>query len=491
MQSKLFVERVPNYIGGQWRPSSNPEHVTITNPATGEPLGAVPMGTASDVDVAVAAAKAAYPAWREQTAQSRARYLFALRDLMEKHYDELLSICTQEHGKTLEESKGDVRRGIDNVEVACGVPSMMLREGGSLEQIATGIDCHSVRQPMGVFAIIAPYNFPSMVPFWFLPYAIASGNTVVVKPSEQVPFSQHRLFELLHEAGLPPGVVNMVNGARDVVNGILEHRDIQGVSFVGSSPVAEHVYNRCGATQKRVQALGGAKNFGVVMEDGVVEKSIRNVIDSSMGCAGQRCLALSVVIGVGDAYAKLAKILPEALKSEVKVGYGMDPGVTMGPVISARHRERVIAYIDKGVREGAKLVVDGRNCKVDGYPKGHWVGPTLFTDVKPEMTIATEEIFGPVLCLMHAADMDAALRIVKSHPLANASSIYTASGAHARRWCKEVDASMVGVNIGVAAPMAFFGFGGAKGSFFGDLKAHGREQVAFYTQNKTSIVRWW
>jgi malonate-semialdehyde dehydrogenase (acetylating)/methylmalonate-semialdehyde dehydrogenase len=328
------------------------------------------------------------------------------------------------------------------------------------------------------------------VPFWFLPYAIASGNTVVVKPSEQVPFSQHRLFELLDELKLPPGVVNMVHGGRDVVNAIVEHRDIAGVSFVGSSPVAEHVNARCGATGKRVQALGGAKNFGVVTADGINEQAIKNIVDSSMGCAGQRCLALSVVIGVGDAYERLAKLLPEALK-DVKVGDGMLPGVTMGPVISARHRERILGYIAKGVSEGATLAVDGRGLKVEGLPKGHWVGPTLFTGVRPEMVIAREEIFGPVLCLMHAKDLDEALAIVHAHPLANASSIYTASGAAARKWCKEVDASMVGVNIGVAAPMAMFGFGGAKGSFFGDLKAHGREQVAFYTQNKTSIVRWW
>jgi malonate-semialdehyde dehydrogenase (acetylating) / methylmalonate-semialdehyde dehydrogenase len=484
---KYFVERVKNYIGGRWVESKNPEHVTITNPATGDALGAVPMGAAADVDAAVAAAKAAFPAWKELPAQTRSRYLFDLRNLMEKHYDELLSICTQEHGKTLEESKGDVRRGIDNVEVAAGTPSAMM--GQALEQIAGGIDCVTVRQPMGVFGIIAPYNFPSMVPFWFLPYAIASGNTVVVKPSEQVPFSQYRLFELLDELKLPPGVVNCVNGARDVVNGIVENPDIKGVSFVGSSPVAQHVYNRCGATGKRCQALGGAKNFGVVMDDCDWEKTVANVIDSSMGCAGQRCLALSVVIGVGPAYAKLRERVAAGLKN-VKVGYGLDKGVTMGPVISARHKERVVSYIEKGIQEGAELVLDGRSCKVDGYPKGHFLAPSFFAKVTPKMVIAQEEIFGPVLCLMEARDLSHALEIVKAHPLANASSIYTSNGGHARTWCKEVDASMVGVNIGVAAPMAFFGFGGAKGSFFGDLKAHGREQIAFYTQNKTSIQRW-
>ena len=487
---KLFVERVQNYIGGQWKPSANPEYVGITNPATGEALGSVPLGSPRDVDDAVKAARAAFPAWRELTAQARAKYLFALRERMEAHYDDLLAICTQEHGKTLEESKGDVRRGIDNVEVACGMPSLLMNAGSVLEQIAGGIDSSAVRQPMGVFGIIAPYNFPSMVPFWFLPYAIATGNTVVVKPSEQVPFSQVRLFEILHEIGLPPGVVNMVNGARDVVNGILDHKDVAGVSFVGSSAVAEHVYARCGATGKRAQALGGAKNFGVVMDDCNWERTVANVVDSSMGCAGQRCLALSVVIGIGPAYAELEKRLPRALE-QVKLGYGMEPGVTMGPVISARHRDKVVACIDKGVAEGAKLVIDGRQARVAAHPEGHWVGPTFFSDVKPGMLIARDEIFGPVVCLMHAASLDEALCIVNSHPLANASSIYTSNGAHARRWCKEVDASMVGVNIGVAAPMAYFGFGGAKGSFFGDLKGHGREQVQFYTQSKTSIVRWW
>jgi malonate-semialdehyde dehydrogenase (acetylating)/methylmalonate-semialdehyde dehydrogenase len=487
---KVFVDRVQNYIGGQWRASANPEYAPVTNPATGESLGSVPMGSAKDVDDAVNAAQAAFPAWRELTAQARAKYLFALRDKMEAHYDELLAICTQEHGKTLEESKGDVRRTIDNVEVACGTPSLMMNAGQVLDQIAGGIDCVSIRQPMGVFGIIAPYNFPSMVPFWFLPYAIATGNTVVVKPSEQVPFSQVRLFQMMHDLGLPPGVVNMVNGARHVVNGILEHRDVAGVSFVGSSPVAEHVYARCGATGKRVQALGGAKNFGVVMDDCDWDKTVANIVDSSMGCAGQRCLALSMVVGVGKAYDELARRLPKALE-QVKVGYGMEPGVTMGPVISARHKEKVLGYIEKGIAEGAKLALDGRHLRVAAHPRGHFIGPTLFTDVKPEMVIAREEIFGPVVCLMHARDLDHALSIVKAHPLANASSIYTSSGAHARRWARDVDASMVGVNIGVAAPMAFFGFGGAKGSFFGDLKGHGREQIQFYTQNKTSIQRWW
>jgi malonate-semialdehyde dehydrogenase (acetylating)/methylmalonate-semialdehyde dehydrogenase len=488
MHKKYSVDKVRNYIGGKFVESANPEVAFVTNPATGDRLGAVPLGATSDVDAAVAAAKSAFSTWRDVPVAARARYLFELRNLMEQNYDELLSICSQEHGKTYDESKGDVRRGIENVETAIAMPTLMM--GQALEQIATGIDCVNVRQPMGVFAVIAPYNFPSMVPLWFLPYCIASGNTMVVKPSEQVPFSQLRLFELIDKMKLPAGVVNSVNGGRDIVNAILEHKDIAGVSFVGSSPVAQHVYNRCGATGKRAQALGGAKNFGAVMDDCDWDRSLANIVDSAMGCAGQRCLATSVVIGIGPAYEKLVSGLTAAMK-KVKVGYGLDEGVTMGPVISAKHKEKIVSYIDRGVKEGAKLVLDGRNFKVDAYPNGHFVGPTLFADVTPQMVIGSEEIFGPVLCVMQARAIDDAIAMVNAHPLANASSIYTSNGSHARKWCKEIDASMVGVNIGVAAPMAYFGFGGAKGSFFGDLKAHGRDSISFYTQNKTSIQRWW
>ena len=487
---KLHVEKVRNYINGAWQASTGPEYVPLTNPATGEALGSVPVGTSADVDAAVAAAKAAYPAWRDTPAPTRARYLFDLRNLMEQNFEELLSICTQEHGKTLEESKGDVRRGIENVETGAGIPTLMGTQSMAIEQIATGIDCVSVRQPMGVFATIAPYNFPSMVPLWFLPYAIATGNTFIVKPSEQVPFSQLRLFELIDKLKLPKGVVNSVNGGRDVVNAIVEHKDIHGVSFVGSSPVAQHVYTRCGATGKRVQALGGAKNFTVVMDDCDWEKSVANVIDSAFGCAGQRCLATSIVVGVGPAYKRLRESLVEHGK-RVKVGNGMEAGVTMGPVISHKHMQKVLGYIEKGVKEGAELLLDGRNPKLQGSPKGHFIGPTLFANVSPNMAIASEEIFGPVLCVIEAKTLDDALEMAKSHPLANAASIYTSNGSHARKFTKEIDAAMVGVNIGVAAPMSFFTFGGSKGSFFGDLKAHGRESILFYTQNKTSIYRWW
>ena len=488
MAAKLFVERVQNYIGGKWVDSTGKEHAELTNPATGERLGSVPVGTAADVDAAVQAARAAFPKWRDTPAPARARYLFDLRNLMEEHFEELSSICTQEHGKTLDESRGDVRRGIDNIETGAGIPSLMM--GQALEQIATGIDCVSQRQPLGVFAAIAPYNFPAMVPFWFLPYCIATGNTMIVKPSEQVPLSQHRVFQLIDKLGLPPGVVNTVNGAKDVVNGILEQRDIAGVSFVGSSPVAEHVYKVGSAHGKRVQALGGAKNFIAVMNDADWGKSIPNLVESCYGCAGQRCLAGSTVIAVGDAYDKVVAELTAGAK-RVKVGYGLDAGVTMGPVISKKHKEKVLGFIEAGIKEGAKLALDGRNVKVDGYPNGHWVGPTLFTDVSPSMTIAQQEIFGPVMAILRAKDLDEALAVIQAHPLANASSIYTSSGRSAREFVKRVPAAMVGVNIGVAAPMSFFTFGGSKGSFFGDLKAHGRDSIAFYTDNKTAITRWW
>ena len=488
MASKLFVEKVRNYVNGSWVESTSKDAVELTNPATGDKLGSCPVGTRADVDAAVQAAKAAFPAWSDTPSPARARFLFDLRNLMEQNFEELASICTQEHGKTLDESRGDVRRGIDNIECGAGIPSMMM--GQALEQISGGIDCVSQRQPMGVFAAIAPYNFPAMVPFWFLPYCIATGNTMVIKPSEQVPFSQHRVAQLIDQLELPKGVVNYVNGGREVVNGILEHKDIKGVSFVGSSPVAQHVYETGTKHGKRVQALGGAKNFIVVMDDCDWEKSIPNLVESCYGCAGQRCLAGSTVIAVGKAYETVRGKLLEGAKG-VKVGYGLEPGVTMGPVISKAHKEKILGLIESGLKDGAKLALDGRTVSVPNHPNGHWVGPTLFDEVNPSMTIAQQEIFGPVMCVLRAGTLDEALATIQAHPLANASSIYTSSGKSAREFVKRVPAAMVGVNIGVAAPMAFFTFGGAKGSMFGDLKAHGRDSIAFYTDSKTAITRWW
>jgi malonate-semialdehyde dehydrogenase (acetylating) / methylmalonate-semialdehyde dehydrogenase len=488
MAEKLFVEQIHNYVGGKWVPSSGTGYVKLHNPATGDLLGSCPAGTAADVDAAVAAAKKAFTSWRNTPVPVRTRFLFELRNLMEQNHRRLAEICTMEHGKTLAESLNSVRRGIDMVETAIGMPTMMM--GDALEDISTGIDCIEQRQPMGVFAAIAPYNFPAMVPLWFLPFCIASGNTMVVKPSEQVPFSQHFIAGLIDKLRLPPGVVNYVNGAKDVVTRILEHPDIVGVSFVGSSKIAQIVYDGAAKTGKRCQALGGAKNFIAVASDCDWSKSVPNIVDSCYGCAGQRCLAGATLIAIGDAYEPLVAKLKEEI-GRIKMGNGLDEDVTMGPVISAAHKAKINALIDLGIKEGATLAVDGRNVPAPaGLEKGHWVAPTLFVDVNPTMTIAQEEIFGPVMCVLKAKDLDEALAIIDAHPLANAASVYTTNGRTAREFVKRVPAAMVGVNIGVSAPMSFFTFGGSKGSFFGDLKAHGKDSIRFYTNNKTAIYRW-
>jgi malonate-semialdehyde dehydrogenase (acetylating)/methylmalonate-semialdehyde dehydrogenase len=404
---------------------------------------------------------------------------------MDEHAEELAAVVTRENGKTLAEALGSVQRGIQMIEVATGAPTLLM--GQSLEDIARGIDCETVRQPMGVFACIAPFNFPAMVPLWFFPFAVACGNTFVCKPSEQVPFSQKFIWDLIHEAGFPPGVLNLVNGGREVVESICEHPGIAGVSFVGSSLVAEKVYSSAAATRKRVQALGGAKNFIIVMPDADMVHTTSNVCESAFGCAGERCLAASVILAVGDAHDVIRQGLVKEMESIV-IGDGSQPGVTMGPLINAAAKQRVLDFIERGVSEGAELVVDGRETEVP--ENGFFLGPTLFDGVRPDMEIASQEIFGPVLCIQKVDNLDEALAITKAQPLANANSIFTSSGKAARQFRYEVDATMAGVNIGVAAPMSFFSFGGAKGSFFGDLKAHGREAFDFFTDRKVLISRW-
>lgn len=481
------MRTLENFVNGAWVPSVSTAVQEVRNPATGEVLAKVPLSTARDVDEAVKAARAAFPAWRATPAVQRARYLFKLKALLEAQREELSAICTREHGKTLLESRNDLGRGIENVEHACGIPTLMM--GQALEDVAAGIDCAAVRQPLGVFAAVTPFNFPPMVPLWFLPYAIATGNTFILKPSEQVPLTQRRVFELLQETGLPPGVANLINGGKDVVNRFCEHPEIAGVSFVGSSRVAKHVYESCAKAGKRVQALGGAKNFIVVMPDAELERSVQNVAESVYGCAGQRCLAGSVIVGVGEAYEPLREALLAAAK-RVVVGDGAKPEVTMGPVVSAAARDRILGCIQNGVDEGAKLLLDGRGAEVPGYPNGYWVGPTVFGEVRPEMSIAGEEIFGPVACLMRAKDLDEAITLANRSPYGNASSIFTSSGKAAREFQHRINAGMVGVNVGVAAPMAFFPFGGQKQSLFGDLKAHGPTAIDFYTERKMIISRW-
>jgi malonate-semialdehyde dehydrogenase (acetylating)/methylmalonate-semialdehyde dehydrogenase len=486
MAVQTGVEKLRNFVGGEWVEALASTTREVRNPATSEVIAEVPMGGAEDVDRAVKAAKAAFASWRRVPPVQRARYLFALKFLLEERVEDLTRIVTTENGKTLPEARGSVRRGIECVEVAAGAPSLLM--GMAIEDVAAGIDCESVRQPLGVFACIAPFNFPAMVPLWFYPFAVACGNTFVCKPSEQVPLSQRFIFELIREAGFPPGVLNLVNGGKECADAILTHPDVVGVSFVGSSPVAKHVYETAAATGKRVQALGGAKNFIVVMPDADMDRALDAITESAYGCAGERCLAGSVVLAVGDAHAVVRRGLEERAR-RLRVGDGTKESTQMGPLISAPHRERVVGYIEKGVKEGAELVVDGRKSAAAARD-GYFLGPTLFDGVTPEMVIAKEEIFGPVLCVAKSASLKAALETIHAHPLANATSIFTTSGKHAREFKYNVDASMTGVNIGVAAPMSFFGFGGAKGSFFGDLKAHGREAFDFFTDKKIVISRW-
>ena len=475
-----------NLIGGEWVPSKGTELLPVVNPTTGETIAQCPLSTRADVDAAVAAASKAFESWRRVPAVDRARVLFKFKALLDDNKDELAKICTTEHGKTLPESHGSVRRGIENVEHACGIPALMM--GESLEDVARGIDCLTVRQPLGVFAAVVPFNFPAMVPLWFWPYAIATGNTFIVKPSEQVPLSTKRMMELALEAGMPPGVLNLVNGGKEVVEGLCDHPGIAGLSFVGSTPVARIVYERAAKTGKRVQSLGGAKNHILVMPDAPTDRAVRIAIESVFGCAGQRCLAGSVVVGIGEAYDKLREGLIRAA-NEIVVGDGMKDGVTMGPVISPLAKERISKAITLAESEGGKVLVDGRTKTVDGYDQGNWLGPTL-VEITGDMNLAKEEVFGPVMALRKAKDLDEAIAMVHACDYANACSIVTDDGGAARKFKYEVGVSMLGVNIGVAAPMAFFPFGGTKASFFGDLKAHGADSIRFFTDAKVVISRW-
>ena len=476
-----------NYIGGQWVAAAGTESLPIEDPTTREVLGRVPLSTAADVGVAVEAAKRAFPEWRATPAVERARVMFRLKALLERHLDELAVSLTREHGKIVSESKGEIQRGIENVEHACGIPTLMM--GSTLEDIASGIDCETIRQPIGVFAAITPYNFPVMIPMWFWPYAVATGNTVVLKPSEQDPLTHQRIVDLVTEAGLPPGVLNVVHGDRDTVDAILQHPDIVGVSFVGSSKTASTVYAKAAASGKRVQALGGAKNHMIVFPDADYDKVSEAVVSSVFGSTGQRCLAGSVMVGVGDAFAPMRERIVNGA-SELRLGSGLEDDVDMGPVISESHAARVRSFIDRGASEGASLLLDGREASVDRYPKGHWVGATVFDAVDPDMAVGSEEIFGPVVSLSQAKSLDDAISIIHANRYGNATSIFTSSGRTAREFRYRAGISMIGVNVGVVAPMAFFPFGGSRGSFYGDLKAQGRDAIEFYTDKRVVISRW-
>ena len=479
--------RLSNYIGGEWRESGTSAYVDVVNPATTEVLGQVPLSPAGEVEQAVAAAAGAFPNWRRTPPVDRIKYLFSLRDLLLEHYEELARTITMESGKILDESRGEMLRAVENVEVACGIPLMM--QGRSSEDIASGIDEFMMRQPLGVCGIVTPFNFPGMIPFWFFPYAIACGNTVVVKPSERTPLTMHRVFELLDQSGLPPGVVNLVNGAREAVDGILDHPDVRAVSFVGSTPVAKYIYSRGTSNGKRVQAHGGAKNPLIVLPDAEMEMTSQIVADSAFGSAGQRCLAGSLALTVGEAREPFSQAIAEAAKRRV-VGYGLDEGTEMGPVITGQSKERIQNLIQKAADEGARLLVDGRNPTVRGYEKGFFVRPTVLQDLPPASEVAETEIFGPVLSLVHVDTVDEAIALVNRGRYGNMACLFTTSGPAARKFRYEANVGNVGVNIGVAAPMAWFPFSGWRESFFGTMHGQGMDAVEFFTQKKVVIERW-
>jgi malonate-semialdehyde dehydrogenase (acetylating)/methylmalonate-semialdehyde dehydrogenase len=483
MATSTQVRLLQNYVNGRWVASAAGRELDVVNPATQDVLARVPLSGREDLEQAVSAARAAFPAWRSRSTIERARWLFSLRETLTGAHEELARLVVTEMGKTLADARAEVGRMIEMVECACAVPTTM--QGRVLENVATGVDCETVRQPVGVCAAIVPFNFPAMVPFWFLPFAVATGNTFVLKPSEQVPLTQNRVFELIDELGLPPGVVNLVNGDREVAQAILESPGIDAVSFVGSAPVAAHVYATAAAHGKRVQALGGAKNHMVVLPDAVIDRAVEGILASSFGAAGQRCMAGSVVVTVAEAAERMIGPLTMATRA-LRVGDGLDPSVDVGPVISCDARARVERAIEAAAAAGAQVAVDGRG--VNG-PDGAFVGPTILTGVTPDMDIVRQEVFGPVLAIVEAADLGAAIEIVNASPYGNGTSIFTESGAAVRRYRHDVEAGMVGVNIGVAAPVAFFPFSGWKASFLGDLHAHGTDAIDFYTRKKTVTSR--
>jgi malonate-semialdehyde dehydrogenase (acetylating)/methylmalonate-semialdehyde dehydrogenase len=485
------VSLLKNYIDGEWVESKG-EIRDVVNPANGKVIAKVPISTKEEIDNAVKAAQAAFPEWRRVTPVSRARYLFRLKELLEENFEEVSRIQTQEHGKTIDESRGETRRGIENVEVACGIPTLI--QGPYSEDIASGIDEWVTRIPLGVFGVIGPFNFPFMIPLWSAPYAVATGNCCIIKPSSEVPLSQGKLAELAEEAGFPPGVWNVVHGGRTVVNGMLDHPDIAGVSFVGSTPVAKLLYKKCGETGKRAIAQGGAKNFMVIMPDCNVEKTIPAMMTSFFGNTGQRCLAGANMIVVGDDdkfYKDFIDRITE-VTSKIVIGNGLDESVQMGPVRDKEKKDSIVKYIESGIKEGAKLRLDGRTgFKIVGdYPDTCFLGPTIFEDVNPNMTIAREEIFGPVMSVLRAKNLDEAIDMCNDSPFGNGHAIFTSTGKYARQFQYNTVSGNSGVNIGIVAAMAFFPFSGMKDSFLGVLHTQGQEAIRFFTESKVVIQRW-
>jgi malonate-semialdehyde dehydrogenase (acetylating) / methylmalonate-semialdehyde dehydrogenase len=481
------MDKIKNYINGEWLETNVPNFADVVNPATGKVIARTPLCSRAEVDAAAKAASDAFPAWRRTPAQERVQFLFRLRDLMKTNMDEIARLITNECGKTVEESKAEMIRAIENVEVACGIP--MMSKGEISEDIAPGIDEIMLRQPVGVCATIAPFNFPGMIPFWYLPYALACGNTYLVKPSEKVPMTMQFIFKLVEQVGFPKGVINLVNGSKEAVDAILDHPEIRAITFVGSSNVAKYIYSRASANGKRVQAQGGAKNPVVVLPDADMDMAVKIIADSAFGCAGQRCLAVSWAVTVGDARNEFYEGICDAAATR-KVGYGLDDGVQMGAVISQPSKARIEQLIGLGASEGASIPVDGRGTVIKGYEDGTFVRPTILADMKPGSEIWRTEIFGPVLGLMHVNTIDEAIELANSQAYGNQASLFTSNGSAARKFRYEVDAGNIGINIGVAAPMAFFPFSGWKESFFGDMHGQGMDAVEFFTQKKVVVERW-
>ncbi|MCF2970757.1 CoA-acylating methylmalonate-semialdehyde dehydrogenase [Synechococcus sp. Nb3U1] len=476
-----------HFIAGQPVVGQSGRYGDVFNPATGEVMARVPFASEAETMRAIEVAAAAFPHWAGIPAQRRARVLFRFKTLLEENLDALAECITSEHGKTLADARAATQRGLEVVEFACGIPHLL--KGEFSEQVGTGVDCYSLRQPLGVCVGITPFNFPAMVPMWMFPIALACGNGFVLKPSEKDPSAALLLAELLQQSGLPDGVFNVVNGDKEAVDTLLTHPEVKAISFVGSTPVARYVYSTASAYGKRVQALGGAKNHLVILPDADLEMAVKGLISAAYGSAGERCMAISVAVVVGSiAEPLLEKLIPEI--QALKIGPGTDPDVEMGPLVTAAHRERVLNYIQIGEQEGAKLRVDGRDIQVPGYEKGFFLGGCLFDEVTPDMRIYQEEIFGPVLCVVRVPNLDSAIHLINAHPFGNGVAIFTRSGEAARRFTHHIQVGMVGVNVPIPVPMAFHSFGGWKDSLLGSLHVHGPEGVRFYTRLKTVTSRW-
>ncbi|MFH1134808.1 MAG: CoA-acylating methylmalonate-semialdehyde dehydrogenase [Pseudomonadota bacterium] len=486
----MAVKKLLNYVNGEFVESKTSAWLDIKNPATGETLGQAPLSTAGEMNEAIAAAHNAFADWRNTPPVARSRYCHRMIALLEENFDEMSKVQTREHGKTIDESRGETRRAIEMWEVAAGIPSLM--QGYNLEDIAHGIDEYAINQPMGVFGCIAPFNFPLMVPLWFLPFAVSCGNTFVVKSSPRTPMSQVELFKLMDEAGFPQGVVNLVGGGAEPADALMENPAVQGVTFVGSTPIARAVYKKCGETGKRVIAQGGAKNFVVILPDAEIDQAMVSLAASFYGNAGQRCLAAAnlIVLGTDAEYQRFVDKFVAAARA-IKVGSGLNEQVQMGPLQNAESKQRVLGYIEKGLAEGAKLTLDGRKLNLVGdLAEDCFLMPSVFENVTPNMTIAKEEIFGPVACILRAGSLDEAIDIIHGNPYGNAASIFTNNGKLARRFQHDVVAGNIGVNVGIVAPMSFFPFGGRKDSFFGIVHGQGRDVIRFFTEPKIVITRW-